>query len=41
MKASIGAALTSSSYCIFNTTGSLKPHATGPAGVIKLSGACA
>jgi type IV pilus assembly protein PilA len=41
LKASVGATLTASSYCIFNTTGSSVAHATGPAGAIKLTGACA
>jgi type IV pilus assembly protein PilA len=41
MKASVGATLTANSYCIFNTTGATVAHATGPAGAIKLTGACA
>ncbi len=41
LKASVGATLTASSYCIYNTTGSSIAHATGPAGSIKLTGACA
>jgi type IV pilus assembly protein PilA len=44
LKASVGlgaTSLTANSYCIFNTTGSSVAHASGPAGAIKLTGACA
>jgi prepilin-type N-terminal cleavage/methylation domain-containing protein len=41
LKASVGATLNVNTYCIFNTVGGSMFHATGPAGTIKLTGACA